>query len=90
MRHAYSEVLLSVAALGIVMAAVVATSAPVREQVSRYTNPRASSELLDAGSHARSIAVVALRAAKEECEAHAPLTAFVVAASVLTLFMVRT
>jgi hypothetical protein len=62
----------------------------VREQVTRYTNPRASAELLDAGSRARAVAIVALRAAKEECESHAPLTVFVVAASVLTLFMVRT
>jgi len=90
MRRAYSEVLLSVAALGIVVAVVIATNERVREQVNRYANPRATADLVDAGSHARAIAVVALTAAKEECQAHAPLTAFVVAASVLTLFMVRT
>jgi hypothetical protein len=90
MRRAYNEVLLSVAALGIVLAGVVATNEQVREQVTRHTGSGASSELVDAGSRARATAIVALRAAKEECEAHAPLTAFVVAASVLTLFMVRT
>jgi hypothetical protein len=90
MRRAYSEVLLSAGALGLVLAVLVATNDRVREQVTRYTSPRASAELVDAGARARATAVVALRTVKEESLAHAPLTVFVVAASVLTLFMVRT
>jgi hypothetical protein len=90
MRRSYSEALLSLAALGLVVGGVVATNEQVREMVTRHTNAQASAELVDAGSRAQAIAIVAIRTAKEECEAHAPLTAFVVAASVLTLFMLRT
>jgi hypothetical protein len=86
-RRTFIEVLLSVGALGIVLAVLVASSEQVREQLN---HPRAAAELVDAGAHAWAVTSVSLRAAKEQAGTHAPLTILVIAAGVLTLFMVRT
>jgi hypothetical protein len=45
---------------------------------------------VNAGTHVRDLATVVFEAARNQSIAHAPLVIFVVAATLLTLFMLRT
>jgi hypothetical protein len=91
MRRAFSDVLLSVCALGVLLAALVAFDGRIRDEVAvRMNGARASTELVAAGTRARSLAAVVVEVAKDQSQQHRPLMMFVVAATVLTLFMVRT
>lgn len=90
-RRALSDLLLSACALAVLFAALLAFDGRIRHEVSlRMNSATASTELVSAGSRARGLAGVLVEVAKEQSRDHAPLMLFVVVASVLTLFMVRT
>jgi hypothetical protein len=90
-RRTVGDALISVGALAGLLLALVAVDDRVRQQVSlRFSGSSASSELMNVGSGAREIVGVVFQAAKDQSLNHAPLMIFVVAASVLTLFMLRT
>lgn len=91
MRRAFGDALVSMGALGAVLAALVAVDGRVREQLSlRFSGSSASSELENVGSGARELVGVVVQVAKDQSLDHAPLMIFVLAASVLVLFMLRT
>lgn len=91
MRRGFGEALISLGALAILILALVTFDPRVREQVQlRFSSARASSELVNAGANARELATVMFIAARDQSLDHAALTIFVVAASVLVVFMLRT
>jgi len=91
MRRAFGDVLLSAGALGVLLIMLVSVDARVREQVSLRMHPaQASADLVRASRGVTSLAAVVYQAAADQAQLHAPLMVFVVAATILTLFMVRT
>lgn len=91
MRRAISDTLISMGALAAVLLALVAVDDRVREQLSlRFSGSSASSELMQVSYGARNLVAVVVQAAKDQSLDHAPLMIFVLAASVLVLFMLRT
>jgi hypothetical protein len=91
MRRGFSDFLLSACALLVLLGALVVSDERVRQELTlRMNGPRASADIVAAGSRAGSLATLAIRAAKDQSQQHTPLMIFVVAATVLTLFMVRT
>ncbi|HKB10633.1 MAG TPA: hypothetical protein VKD69_08260 [Vicinamibacterales bacterium] len=89
MRRTWTEVLLTFATLAILVMVLVAVDDGVREQVTmRVSAPSVS--IADAGHQARDLTTVIAAAARSQSLAHAPLLIFAVAATVLTLFMLRT
>ena len=92
MRRGFSEALISAGALVCLLLALIMFDDRVREQVSlRFSDSaRASSELMNAGTHVRDLVSVIAVAARDQSLEHAPLMIFVLAATVLVLFMLRT
>lgn len=91
MRRVYGDVLGSLAALAVIVAALLAVDDRVREQVAlRFTGAASKADLVHAGARVRDLTVVVFDAARDQSLEHAPLMIFVLAASVLLLFMLRT
>lgn len=91
MRRAFSDALVSAGALAVLLAILVAVDGRVREQVTmRFGGAQASADLAEAGSRVHSLANVLFEVVRDQSQMHAVLLIFVVAATVLTLFMVRT
>ncbi|HKB11088.1 MAG TPA: hypothetical protein VKD69_10550 [Vicinamibacterales bacterium] len=89
MRRTWSEVLLTVGTLTVLVMVLVAVDPRVREQVSmRVSAPTVS--IADAGNHARDLTSVISQAARRQSLEHAPLLIFGLVATVLVLFMLRT
>jgi chromate transport protein ChrA len=73
------------------LAFLVAIDDRVREQLTLRVAPaHAAQALVAAGSTARSLASVLIEAGRDQTLAHAPLLIFAMAATMLTIFMVRT
>lgn len=90
-RRVFRDFVLSTGALVMLLGALVVFDPRVREEVSvRMNSARASTEIVSAGYRARTLSGVLVVALKDQYQQHAPLMIFVVAATVLTLFMVRT
>jgi hypothetical protein len=91
MRRAFGETLVSVIALGAVLATLVLVDPRVREQVSmRFNGRSASMEFHDAGRRFNDIAGVVMLALRDRGLEHGPILIFVLAAIVLVVFMLRT
>ena len=92
MRRIFSEGLMSAAALVILLLTLVAVDDRVREQISMrlFGGRMAQAELAHAGNQMTGIATVVYGAVREQSLEHAPLMLFVLAATVLTVFMLRT
>ena len=90
MRRAFSEALMSAGALTILLLALVALDDRVREQISLRLTTRPSVELVSAGERVRDLTTVIVEAAHDQTIEHAPLVIFVLAATVLVMFMLRT
>jgi hypothetical protein len=91
MRRALSDGLISAGALAFLLAILVVLDSRVREQVLlRLGGTQASADLAAAGSRARDLATVVFEVLKDQSHTHGTLMIFVVVATVLTLFMVRT
>jgi hypothetical protein len=89
MRRTWSEVLMTIGTLTILVMVLVAVDDGVRQQVMmRVSSPSVS--IADAGHHARDLTAVIAEAARHQSLAHAPLLIFALAATVLVLFMLRT
>lgn len=90
-RRRFGDVLVSIAALGLLLAVLVSVDDRVREQVTmRFNTTQAKSDLKDAGAQAQDLAAVIFSAARHQSIEHAPLMIFVVSATVLVVFMLRT
>ena len=90
MRRAINHTLISGAALAIVIAALVLFDPRVRRSFSDLAADTPSTELAQVGSGAYELGSIVLTAIADQSIANAPLMIFVVIATVLMLFMVRT
>ena len=90
-RRSALDAVLTIAPPLLLLAFLVAYDDRVREQLSlRLAPEHAAHALIAAGSTARSLASVLADAGRDQTIAHAPLLIFAMAATGLTLFMVRT
>jgi len=88
-RRAFAEALMSLATLGLLLLVLVAVDGRVREQISlRLGDP--PSQLAGAGAHVRNLAAVVFEVLRDQTIDHAAMLIFVLAATVLVLFMLRT
>jgi hypothetical protein len=92
MRRAFSDVLLSIGAVFVLLTVLVVADPEVRQELNARmgTTARASREVESLGTHAHGFTVVVIRAVKEQADQHGPMMFFIVAATALTMFMVRT
>jgi len=90
MSRGIGEAAVSVGALGALLMTLVAVDDRVREQVTVRFSGGASQQLTAAGSHVRDLGGVIMDALRDQSIEHAPLLIFVLAATVLVLFMLRT
>jgi hypothetical protein len=90
MRRAINHTLLSGAALAIVIAALVLLDPRVRHSFADLAAGTPSPELARMGSGVYEVGSMAVTAVVDQSIANAPLMIFVVIATVLMLFMVRT
>jgi hypothetical protein len=89
--RAFSDVLISVAALLTLIVMLAAFDVRVREQLSlRVGAGSSSTQVADASVAIRDVVSVVVAAVRDQSIAHAPLVIFVLAATVLVLFMLRT
>lgn len=90
-RRAFDDALISVGALIALILVLAAFDGRVREQISlRLGSGRASAQVIDAGVVVRDLTGVVADAVRDQSIEHAPLVIFVLAATVLVLFMLRT
>jgi hypothetical protein len=91
MRRGWHEALVSIGCLALLMAALVAFDDRVRRQLSLAFGPHSTSNQLAYGtSQLHDVGWVVFEVVRDQSFQHAPLMIFVLAASVLTLFMLRT
>jgi hypothetical protein len=89
-RRAFGEALMSVGTVAIVLLVLVGIDDNVRSELSQRYMSNPTLEITSAGQHAQHLTTVIATAAREQSMAHAPLLIFALAATVLTLFMLRT
>jgi hypothetical protein len=85
------DALISVGALGALLALLAAFDPRVREQITlRIGTGRASADAAEAGATLQNLALLAFSALRDQSIEQAPLVIFVLAAFVQELFMLRT
>lgn len=90
-RRPFGDALISVGALGMLLAGLVSVDDRVRQQVGlRLSGDSASEELRSAGVQVHDLVAVIFEAARHQSIEHAPMMLFVLAASILFVFMLRT
>jgi hypothetical protein len=89
-RRAFQDALISGASVLVLLMVLVAVDDRVRSEVWRRSSVSPSVELADAGYQAQHFVHVIAGAVKDQSQTHAPLMTFAVAATILTLFMLRT
>ena len=83
--------MISAAALGALVLTLAAFDERVREQISLRLSPgRPSAQVADATAMVRDLTAVVVDAVRDQSIEHAPLVIFVLAGTVLMLFMLRT
>jgi len=91
MRRVFSDAVISLAALILLLLMLVSVDDRVREQVTGFVRGTpGSSQMVNVGRELREVSTVVIDAARDQSVAHAPLVIFSLAATVLVLFMVRT
>jgi len=90
MRKAWGEALLSVGTVMTLLLLLIAFDPRVREQVSLRAVSHPSVEIAAAGARVQDFTHVLAEVARDQTSTHAPLLIFGLAATVLTLFMLRT
>ena len=88
-RRLINDALVSASALILLLLALVAIDDRVREQIMMRVNAGPSAQIADIGSRLQDVAAIVAAAARDQSIEHAPLMIFVVAATVLVLFMLR-
>lgn len=90
-KRAFGEALISVGSLGALIAMLAAFDPRVRQQIAlRISAGQPAAQVADAEATVRNLASVVFIAAREQSIEHAPLVIFVLLATVLFLFMLRT
>jgi hypothetical protein len=91
MRRALNDVMASAGALLVLLTLLVAVDSRVREQVMlRMSGGTASADVMQAGSRVKDLASVIVDVIADAARMHTTLMIFVIVATVLTVFMVRT
>ena len=90
MRRAFGDALVSVGALAVLLLVLTAVDDRVREQISLRFSARPAAELASVGERVRDLTSVVVEVARDQSLEHAPLLIFVLAATVLVMFMLRT
>lgn len=90
MRRAFGEALMSAGVLAVLLLVLVAVDDRVREQIALRFSARPAVELANVGERARDLTSVVMEAVRDQSIEHAPLLIFVLAATVLVMFMLRT
>src|SRR5262245_27714654 len=89
-RRFVKDAFVSLGALTLLMVTLVAIDERVREQITSRLHAGPSAQIADIGSRLQDVAAIVMVAAKNQSIEHAPMVIFVVAATVLVLFMLRT
>lgn len=90
-KRAVGDALISVGMLGVLIAMLASFDPRVREQISlRVSAGQPAAQVANAEATVRNLASVVFIAAREQSIEHAPLVIFVLLATVLFLFMLRT
>jgi hypothetical protein len=89
-RRAWGEVFLGAGTVITLLLVLIAIDPRVREQVSMRVLSRPSVEIAAAGARVHDLTSVLVEVARDQSATHAPLLIFALAATVLTLFMLRT
>jgi hypothetical protein len=87
MRRALYDLLMSAGAIAMLVVILAAFDGRVREQVMMRAQP--SVAVVDAEGRVRDVASVFVDVLRDEMQMHATLMIFVLAATVLTVFMLR-
>lgn len=89
-RRVFSDALISIAALAMLLTVLVSVNDRVRQQVSlRLTSAQGQTDLSDVAADVHEAASAVFDAARHQTMEHAPLMIFVLAAFVLVAFMLR-
>jgi hypothetical protein len=89
-RRTVNDALISIVALTALLVVLASVNERVRHEVSlRLNGDRAQTELAGAAASVQRLAGVVVDAARDQTIEHAALAIFVVAAGVLTIFMLR-
>lgn len=89
-KRPFGEALISVGALAVLLVALVSVDERVRQQVSlRLSGGAAQAELRGAGVQVHDLATVIIDAARYQSIEHAPMMMFILAGTVLFVFMLR-
>jgi len=90
MRRALYDVAMSAAAITMLLVILAAFDGRVRDQMTmRIGRTQSSAAVADVSSRVQSLAAVFMDVARDEMQMHATLMLFVLAATVLTVFMLR-
>ena len=90
MRRVMNDAMLSAGALLELITVLVAVDGRVREHVVRIGSGRSNSDLAFVGGQAREVASLVGGVVNDAVRLHPTMAIFLVAATVLTVFMVRT
>lgn len=90
LRRACGDVAVSAGVLGLVLAVLMSVDLRVREQVRAAVTSASPTGVADVRTQLRDVASALFDAARTQSVEHAPMMIFIVAASVLLLWMVRT
>jgi len=85
-----NDAVVSLAALTLLIVMLIAIDDRVRDQITLRLHANPAAEMADIGSRLRDVAAIVAVAARNQSLEHAPLVIFVLAATVLVLFMLRT
>jgi hypothetical protein len=88
-RHVVGDTLISASTLTALLLALVAIDDRVREQIALRVSAGPGAQIADVGARVRDVAAIVAVAARDQSIEHAPLVMFVLAATVLVLFMLR-
>jgi len=89
-KRAIGDGLISLGMLCVLIAMLAAFDGRVREQISLRVSGQPAAQVASAEATVRNLASVVILAARDQGIEHAPLVIFVLAATVLLLFMLRT
>jgi len=90
-RRPISDAFISIGALTMLLVVLVSVDERVRQQVSlRFSGDAAQAQLRDAGVQVRDLVTVIVAAARYQSIEHASMMLFVLAGTVLFVFMMRT
>jgi hypothetical protein len=90
MRRKFTEIAMSIGAVGLLLLVLVSFDDRVRREFSLRWEQGPAVQATEFGYTAKNLAMVVVQAAKDQGLAHTPVLIFVFAGSVLFLFMVRT